>query len=257
MDFMHPQARRARRTGLGLCLLLLAACGSDGPEGNAFVQYDGRTLTVEGKPYEPADVDKANPTLPGRVVVAVDGETDPQALDMVARYGLEGEGRSREGWLLLKVPEGFESQWAAALTMQSRGRFFASTDTVSAPTALFGPVGKTAVTGAVAPTGEPSADDVKRAFFDRYERLDAAGGLPVTMTASGTSTVLRAKLFDARKESCSQLPRAAPGDWRCDAVLTMAICSGDCDPSLEEPSPNGERIDIRWDPAQRRFALDD
>jgi hypothetical protein len=133
--------RRARRAGLGLCLLL-AACGSDGPEGNAFVQYDGSTLTVEGKPYEPADVDKAYPTLPGRVVVAVDGETDPQALDMVARYGLEAEGRSREGWLLLKVPEGFESQWAAALTMQSGGRFFASNDSVSAPTALFGPVRK-------------------------------------------------------------------------------------------------------------------
>jgi hypothetical protein len=251
MNFIRRQARRA---GLGLCMLL-AACGNDGPEGNTFVQYDGRTLTVEGKPYEPADIDKAYPTLPGRVVVAVDGATDPEALDMVARYGIEIDGRSREGWLLLKVPEGFESQWATALTMQSRGRFFASTDTVSAPTVLFAPARKPVATDATVPTSEPSDADVKRAFFDRYERLEAAGGLPVTMTANGVSTVLRAKLYDARKESCIQLPVAAPGEWRCDAVLMVAICSGDCDPSLQEPSPTGERIDIRWDPAQRRFAL--
>jgi hypothetical protein len=37
----------------------------------------------------------------------------------------------------------------------------------------------------------------------------------------------------------------------------MGLCSGDCDPSDEEPLPKGERVFIRWDPAQRGFTLDD
>ena len=72
------------------------------------------------------------------------------------------------------------------------------------------------------------------------------------------SDVLHAKVFDARKKSCWQLPGAKPGEWECEAELMMGLCSGDCDPSAEEPLPKeGERVSIRCDPVQRGFTLAD
>jgi hypothetical protein len=79
----------------------------------------------------------------------------------------------------------------------------------------------------------------------------------MTVTATGQSAVFHTKVFDARKESCRRLPGAKPGEWECEADLMMGLCAGDCDPSAEEPLPKGERLGIRWDPAQRRFTLDE
>lgn len=104
-------------TGWVRCVALLAGCGS-GPSGNEYIQYQGTTLVLEGNAF-PREVtpDPRGTYLPGRLVVQPDNENMDDALVLIEHYGLPLEGRSREGWLLVKVPAGFGTQWAA-LTSQ-------------------------------------------------------------------------------------------------------------------------------------------
>lgn len=261
MHFVKRVIRVGRVSSLALCAaLLLGGCGN-GPEENEYVQYRGTSLVVEGNTFaREATMDPPGIDLPGRVVVQPDDQNRDDALALIERYGLTLEGRSREGWLLVKVPAGFEMQWASAIASQLGGRSTATTDSAQAPTAVVPDVAQEAraqvASGGDVPDEEPSAGDVRRLAIEMYERLEKAGGLPVTMTATGKSMVLHGKVFDARKESCRRLPSAEPGEWECEAELMLGLCSGDCDPSAEEPLPKGERIPIRWDSAQRRFTLD-
>lgn len=266
MHFVQRMTRGGRAACWILCVTLLVGCGNHpegiDPDGNEYVQYKGTALVVEGNAFaREATLDPPGPLLPGRVVVKPDDDNKDDALVLIERYGLPLEGRSREGWLLVKVPSGFETQWAAALASQLGGRSTATTDSATAATAVVPDVAKSSnapvVAGASVPDEEPSAEDVRRLFIEQYERLERAGGLPATVTATGQSMVLHSKVFDARKESCHRLPGAEPGEWECEAELMMGLCSGDCDPSAEEPLPKGERLDIRWDSTHRRFTLDD
>ncbi|MDC7807119.1 hypothetical protein PQS31_09830 [Luteimonas sp BLCC-B24] len=249
-----------RVASLALGLALLAGCGDADPPGNDVVDYDGGVLRVDGQDYrpEPDPEDKIYPILPGRVVVQprrVPG-AEAMALAWVERYGLTLEGRSAEGWLLVKVPEGYERQWASAFSMANPANVSATIDLKFSPTAaLPSDAPATSSTGAPVPDAEPSAADVRRLAFETYQRLEDAGGLPVTLTATDTPGLIRAKLFDARKESCRRLPQTAPGHWECTADLQLALCNGDCDPSRERPLPKSERIFIRWD-AAGRWVLD-
>ena len=259
MHWLSSNARSGRACVWIVVLLLLAACGND-PAGNAHVEYDGQTLVVDGTAYErEATFDPPGTDLPGRLVVQPADEKADEALALVERYGLVLEGRSKEGWLLVKVPDGYEMQWAAAFTMQLGAPSSATIDSAQAPTpvAVATPQNADLAANAVPiPEGEPSEADVRRIITEQYEQIDKAGGLPVTMTATGQSAVLRGKVFEARKESCRKLPGAEPGEWECSANLMVGLCSGDCDPAREEPLPHAERVRIRWNPEQGRFTSD-
>lgn len=259
---MHWLSRKARIGPACVwiaVLILLTGCGND-PAGNAHVEYDGQTLVVDGTAYQrEATFDPPGIDLPGRVVVQPVEEKTDDALALVERYGLVLEGRSKEGWLLVTVPSGYEMQWATAFTMQLGAPSSATTDSAQSPTPVVAAAPRSedlAAARTPVPDEEPSEADVRRIITENYELIDKAGGLPVTMTATGQSMVLRGKVFEARKESCRQLPRAEPGEWECTADLMVGMCSGDCDPSLEEPSPKGERVFIRWDPELGRFTAD-
>lgn len=256
MHWLSRNARNRRACVWVAVLMLLAGCGND-PAGNAHVEYDGQTLVVDGTAYErEATFDPPGIDLPGRVVVQPVEEKTDDALALVERYGLVLEGRSSEGWLLVKVPSGYEMQWATAFTMHLGAPSSATTDSAQSPTpvAVAAPQNVDLAADATpVPDGEPSEADVRRIITENYELIDKAGGLPVTATATGQSLVLRGKVFEARKESCRKLPGAKPGEWECSANLMVGLCSGDCDPSMEEPSPKGERVRIRWNPEQGRF----
>ena len=259
MHWLSSNARSGRACVWIVVLLLLAACGND-PAGNAHVEYDGQTLVVDGTAYErEATFDPPGTDLPGRLVVQPADEKADEALALVERYGLVLEGRSKEGWLLVKVPDGYEMQWAAAFTMQLGAPSSATIDSAQAPTpvAVATPQNADLAANAVPiPEGEPSEADVRRIITEQYEQIDKAGGLPVTMTATGQSAVLRGKVFEARKESCRKLPGAEPGEWECSANLMVGLCSGDCDPAKEEPLQHAERVYIRWNSEQGRFTSD-
>lgn len=262
MDFVQRAACGGRAAAWVLCFALLAGCGR-GSNGNEYVDYAGTTLVVEGTEFKrDSAMDPPGTYLPGRVVVQPDDHNADDALALIERYGLTLEGRSSEGWLVVKAPDGFELQWAAALQSQLGGRSLATIDSAQSPTRVIAAAAaakdeEAPVAEEPVPDHEPSAADVRRIAIERYERLEQAGGLPATLTATGQSMVIHSKVFDARKQSCRRLPSAKPGEWECEAELMMGLCTGDCDPSAEEPLPKGERVHIRWDPARRGFALDD
>ena len=139
MHFVQRAACAGRVVGWMLCFALLTGCGS-GPKGNEYVDYAGTTLVVEGTEFKrESTMDPPGTFLPGRVVVQPDAENVDDALTLIERYGLTLEGRSSEGWLLVKAPDGFEMQWAAALQSQLGGRSFATIDSAQSPTPIVTP----------------------------------------------------------------------------------------------------------------------
>lgn len=137
---MIRSATLRRIAASALCAILLAGCGPSDPPGNAAVEYDGGVLRVDGREFrrEPNPDEEVYPTLPGRVVVQPrpqhDAESVALALEWVERYDLSVEGRSQEGWLLVKVPDGYEQQWAAAFSATSPAQVSATTDSKMSPT---------------------------------------------------------------------------------------------------------------------------
>lgn len=131
-----------RLAAIAVFAMLLAGCGPSDPPGNEVVEYDGGVLRVDGREFraEPSLDEKVYPTLRGRIVVQPrpqhDAESVALALEWVQRYGLTVEGRSKEGWILVKVPEGYEQQWAAAFSMANPAQVSATTDGKLSPTPI-------------------------------------------------------------------------------------------------------------------------
>ncbi|MCR6686731.1 MAG: hypothetical protein NVV65_10420 [Pseudoxanthomonas sp.] len=245
-----------------MALVSLAGCGggSGGPADSEFVDYDGSTLVVEGTPYpRQASLDPPGQIMRGRIVVLSRGsEVVGSVRDRAQRYGLALEGLSSEGWTLVRVPEGFEEQWAQAFSISSG--VDTTTDSAQSPIAVAlaaqldaGDAHPPGTEAAGEPQAEPSDADVRRIVMERYERLEEAGGLPLASGENGQQLVLYGHVFEARKRSCRKLAASSPFDWECTADLMMGICAGDCDPAAEEPASKGERVSIRWDAGQERY----
>jgi hypothetical protein len=99
------------------------------------------------------------------------------------------------------------------------------------------------------PAGEPPADVVRALLFEQYDEINKAGGLPVTMTATGQSLVIKPTLYEARVEQCRPVPQAKPGDFECSLIILLSLQPGD-----GKPSEQGERLFITWDAARGRWA---
>lgn len=99
------------------------------------------------------------------------------------------------------------------------------------------------------PNEEPPADVVERLIFEQYAALEKMGGLPVTFTATGRAHTLRAKLFAARKESCTPSPQQPAGNYECSLTITLSLAADGNDPALQKPSEQGARIGVKWDPS--------
>ncbi|MEO7640057.1 MAG: hypothetical protein ABI919_11085 [Ramlibacter sp.] len=101
-----------------------------------------------------------------------------------------------------------------------------------------------ATAGAPVPGEEPSEAVLRKLEFQRYEMIDKAGGMPVTMTATGKSLTLHPKLYEVRKEKgCDPTPQAPPGWYECHLIIKLSLSPGGRDPSEQ-----GERIGVKWDP---------
>ncbi len=93
------------------------------------------------------------------------------------------------------------------------------------------------------PAEEPSESDIVSILESQYAKINAAGGMPVTVTASGKSTVLKPKIWEAHKdEPCRPLPRSKPGEYECSLNLMMTMREGD-----DEPGQHSERVFVSWD----------
>jgi len=99
------------------------------------------------------------------------------------------------------------------------------------------------------PNEEPPAEVVERLIFEQYAEIEKLGGLPVTVTATGSAHTLHAKLYSARKESCTPSPQQPPGNYECGLTITLSLAADGKDPSLQTPSEQGARIGVKWDPS--------
>jgi len=87
---------------------------------------------------------------------------------------------------------------------------------------------------------EPPDHVVRRLEFQRYEEIEKAGGLPVTITATGQNLVLHPKLYEVRNDSCLTVPRR-PDAFECHLTIKVSL-----DPDGRDPKEQGERIGVRW-----------
>ncbi|MEO8366556.1 MAG: hypothetical protein ABI538_10155 [Pseudoxanthomonas sp.] len=105
------------------------------------------------------------------------------------------------------------------------------------------------IEGVAVPTEEPPNDVVRDLIFEEYRQIEDAGGIPATVTASGKGIQLRAKLFDANKQKCKRTPQSPPGWYECDLLIKVSMTGDGSDPANEEPSEQGARIGVKWDPS--------
>lgn len=97
-----------------------------------------------------------------------------------------------------------------------------------------------------APDAEPSEAVLRKLQFQQYEEIEKAGGLPLTVSASGKSFTLRIKLYEVRKEGCKPSPQSPKGSYECNLLLTSSW-SKDGGLSYDEPSEKGARFGVKWD----------
>lgn len=111
------------------------------------------------------------------------------------------------------------------------------------------PVSVPAAEPAPAP-GEPSEAVLRKLEFQRYEEIEKAGGLPVTVTATGRQLVLKPRLYSVRKEKCQPTPQAPAGWYECSLIISLSLAADGSDPSEQ-----GERIGVKWDGSREEWVL--
>ena len=105
-------------------------------------------------------------------------------------------------------------------------------------------VNKPQLSGVPVPNEEPSEEVLRKLEFQRYEDIEDAGGLPVTVSATNQALLLRPKLYEVRKDSCSPTPQSPPGWYECSLTIKISLAADGSDPSEQ-----GERIGVKWDPS--------
>jgi predicted small lipoprotein YifL len=96
---------------------------------------------------------------------------------------------------------------------------------------------------------EPPEDVLRKFMFKAYEKMDDAGGVPVTVTATGKSGKVRVKLYEVKKTGCKliDIPSVAPpGKFECTVNLQVKMWwDGQREP--REPADDNKRIDVIQD----------
>jgi hypothetical protein len=68
---------------------------------------------------------------------------------------------------------------------------------------------------------EPSEEVLGQLMIRAYERLDAAGGMPMTATATGQSGRVRMKISEVRKSDCKLAVDRLPGLYECSVAMQV------------------------------------
>jgi hypothetical protein len=131
----------------------------------------------------------------------------------------------------------------------SKAEKFVPMAQTSAPaTAKSSTIAATSATPSIAPINyeEPPEQVLRDFMFIQYAALDAAGGLPVTVTASSKNGTLRAKLYTVTKDKCHRTPVSPPGMFECGVDL-MATMWWDGRREPTEPGADSKRISVIQD----------
>ncbi len=90
---------------------------------------------------------------------------------------------------------------------------------------------------------EPPEYVLREMMFRQYAALEAHGGLPATVTATGYTGTLHAKLYEVRKDECVHPPVGAPGLYEC-GVSLMATLWWEGKPEPSKPLSDNKRISV-------------
>lgn len=90
---------------------------------------------------------------------------------------------------------------------------------------------------------EPPEHVLRELMFRQYATLEERGGFPATVTATGYSGTLHAKLYEVRKDKCVHPPVAPPGMYEC-GVSLMATLWWEGKPEPRKPLPDNKRISV-------------
>ena len=90
---------------------------------------------------------------------------------------------------------------------------------------------------------EPPEDVLRELMFRQYDALEERGGLPATVTATGYTGTLHAKLYEVRKDKCVHPPVGAPGMYEC-GVSLMATLWWEGRPEPSKPLADNKRISV-------------
>lgn len=99
-----------------------------------------------------------------------------------------------------------------------------------------------------APTSaqEPPEEVLRDLMFRQYKALNMEGGMPVVVTASGRSGILRSKLYSVSKNRCVHGPPRPPGVFECSLDLMVTMWwDGQREPRV--PGKDAKRIDVVQD----------
>jgi hypothetical protein len=92
--------------------------------------------------------------------------------------------------------------------------------------------------------GEPPEDVLIAIKKAEYEQINKAGGMPVTVTASGRGAVLKPKIWSAKKDApCRAVPRQSD-TFECSLDMMVTLREGD-----NKPGRHAERVYVHWDGA--------
>lgn len=99
------------------------------------------------------------------------------------------------------------------------------------------------VAGKPAALEEPSEEVLRQLMFKAYEKMDGAGGVPMTVTATGSSGRVRLKLSEVRKSDCKPSAIGLPGLYECSVSLQVKYWwDGQLEP--DRASEDNKRIDV-------------
>ncbi len=90
---------------------------------------------------------------------------------------------------------------------------------------------------------EPPESVLRGFMFHQYALLEAAGGLPVTLTATGKSGTLRARLYEVRKDDCKRQIIEPKDVWECSVNLKVDMW-WDGRPEPGKPGDDNKRISV-------------
>jgi len=111
----------------------------------------------------------------------------------------------------------------------------------AAPASVAAPAAAVAATPSA--QEEPDEATLQKIEFERYARIEAAGGLKLQVSQTGQGLTLHPKLYAVRKESCKPEPHN-PGGYECSLMIKLSLDGGD-------PGEQGERLSVRRDAAGR------
>ncbi len=90
---------------------------------------------------------------------------------------------------------------------------------------------------------EPPESVLREFMFHQYALLEAAGGLPVTVTALGKSGTIRARLYEVRKDNCKPQVIEPKDVWECSVNLKVDMW-WDGRPEPGKPGDDSKRIAV-------------